>query len=124
MGRRKDQAQFNMRLSKSLLKRLQIAAKDQDRSVNSEMVHRLEQSFQASATHLNAMAQAFLDLAVNKVASEKLASETPYSLVPPPPSEVILEARLRAAAMARGTLPDDEPELPMPRDAEPRRLLK
>jgi hypothetical protein len=121
MGRRKDQAQFNMRLSKSLLKRLQIAAKDQDRSVNSEMVHRLEQSFQASATQLNAMAQAFLDLAANKVASEKLASETPYSQVPPPPSEVILEARLRAT---RGTLPDDEPELPMPRDAEPRRLLK
>jgi hypothetical protein len=45
MGRRKDQAQFNMRLSKPLLKRLQNAAKDQDRSLNSEMVHRLEHSF-------------------------------------------------------------------------------
>jgi hypothetical protein len=47
MGRRKDQAQFNMRLSRPLLKQLQNAAKDQDRSLNSEMVHRLEHSFES-----------------------------------------------------------------------------
>jgi hypothetical protein len=45
MGQRKDQAQFNMRLDRALLKQLQAAAKKEDRSVNSEMVHRLEESF-------------------------------------------------------------------------------
>jgi hypothetical protein len=34
-----------MRLDRALLKQLQAAAKKEDRSVNSEMVHRLEESF-------------------------------------------------------------------------------
>jgi hypothetical protein len=63
MGRRKDQAQFNMRLSRPLLKQLQSAAKDQDRSLNSEMVHRLEQSFESGGqlTRLTEMVSVLLE---------------------------------------------------------------
>ena len=76
MGRRKDQAQFNMRLDRTLLKRLQVAAKNQDRSLNSEMVHRLEQSFaQGTVAQLNATARAFLDLAAQQLISEKRPAE-------------------------------------------------
>jgi Arc-like DNA binding domain len=59
MGRRKDQAQFNMRLDRPLLKRLQNAAKDQDRSLNSEMVHRLEQSFVPSEDRIPGLRNLF-----------------------------------------------------------------
>jgi hypothetical protein len=45
MGRRKDEAQFNMRLGRPLLRRLQSAAKAEHRSVNSEILHRLESTF-------------------------------------------------------------------------------
>jgi hypothetical protein len=123
MGRRKDQAQFNMRLDRQLLKRLQIAAKDQDRSVNSEMVHRLEQSFAQTVgqdqlaaltenvtklSDLHEMARAWLDLALSKLASDKtslssllagIAYDEPSDLAPPVPREA-----------PRRSEPDQEPE--------------
>ena len=130
MGRRKDQAQFNMRLDKPLLKQLQNAAKDQDRSVNSEMVHRLEQSFTRDSLQdrlaentdrlsaLLNMAQAWLTLAAKAPDKEDV-----YQNVYRETAARILEtARLMAQEQAKGapgararTILGQEPELPMAR---------
>src|SRR6516164_185024 len=70
MGRRKDDAQFNVRLSRPLLKRLQNAAKDQNRSVNAEIVHRVGLSFSPGGLdQIGGVTQAFLDHAVDTLMS-------------------------------------------------------
>jgi hypothetical protein len=126
MGRRKDQAQFNMRLDKPLLKQLQNAAKDQDRSVNSEMVHRLEQSFTQDSIQdrltentdrlsaLLNMAQQWLTLAAKAPDKQDIYRQTA--------ARMLESARLMGQEQAKGapgararTILGQEPELPMAR---------
>jgi hypothetical protein len=117
MGRRRDQAQFNMRLGRPLLKRLQNAARDQDRSVNSEMVYRLEQSFAQATSHVTddarrrallEMADAWLALAANRLQSDDLLTGDLASRDP--------QARsLFGSPRTRNIPGNEEPELPIPR---------
>jgi hypothetical protein len=132
MARRKDQAQFNMRLDKPLLKQLQNAAKDQDRSVNSEMVHRLEQSFtrdsiQDRLTENTDRLSALLNLALEwlTLAAKAPDKEDVYQDVYRQTAARILETarlRLMGQEQAKGapgararTILGQEPELPMAR---------
>jgi hypothetical protein len=138
MGRRKDDAQFNMRLGKPLLKRLQNAAKDQNRSVNSEMVRRVEQSFsQSGADQINSAAQQFLDLAIEKLmSSDDPDSELRWFRPGEEAAEVLSQELYRKAGreylagriaegdrlrlMALALCPHQEPELPMTKLFQPR----
>jgi hypothetical protein len=134
MGRRKDQAQFNMRLDKPLLKQLQNAAKDQDRSVNSEMVHRLEQSFTRDSIQdrltentdrlsaLLNMAQAWLTLAPKAPDKEDVYRETAARMLETARLMGQEQAEGRPGARARPIL-GQEPELPMARPG-PHKLEK
>jgi hypothetical protein len=76
MGRRPDDAQFNLRLSRPLLKQLQTAAKTSRRSLNSEMLLRLEITFRPA---IQRMLDAYLDVAkLEQMAEtwERLAANT------------------------------------------------
>ena len=111
-----DIVQFKLRIREGLRGRLESAAKNQERSLNSEIVARLEESFRrgelASLTEnvdrlsaLHERTQAlFASPALGEWVARKLAER---------------EAQQKARA-----LPDQEPELPMPHESASSRLLK
>jgi hypothetical protein len=122
MAKRKktDIVQFKLRIREGLRGRLESAAKNQERSLNSEIVTRLEESFRrselASLTEnvdrlsaLHERTQAFFARVSSSPAPRKWIGEM----------EAEMEARQKARA-----LPDQEPELPMPHESASSRLLK
>jgi Arc-like DNA binding domain len=130
MARRKtDMVQFKVRLREDLRKRLEIAAKNQDRSLNSEMVHRLEHSFapaEEATTFLRNLLRGMLenlgpgelsDLAPPMPASEagkgeviNLIDALRQKLGRAPTIDELHAARRRALQVEPS---DEEPELPM-----------
>ena len=148
MARRKEDAQFNVRLSKPLLKRLQSAARDSNRSVNSEIVYRIGLSFSPGGLdQVGGVTQAVLDHAVDtlmssdnpgselslfrrsdigrwlaKVLSEELYKRAGRAYVE---SKIAEGDRIRrlaseAASTSRASpQSDQEPELPTPRHKGP-----
>ena len=96
MAKRKktDFVQFKIRFRESLRSRLEVSAKGQERSLNSEIVARLEQSFEReSITHIRDQAEKVLELILDQ--NQRRAAL------------VAIEAR-----QAQKTF-YDEPELPM-----------
>jgi hypothetical protein len=137
MARRKtDMIQFKIRMLEELRKRLEVSAKTERRSLNAEIVARLEQSFGQPLT-FSSMTQGFLDGIVEKLmSSDDLEDDLRWFRVNPTTRAVgemlsrelygragtkyqtgqIAEGdRLRLMALA---LAGQEPELPMPHQSK------
>jgi hypothetical protein len=111
-----DIVQFKLRIREGLRGRLESAAKNQERSLNSEIVARLEESFRRSEV-------ASLTENVDRLSA---LHERTQALFRSPLVEWVarrLEADKEAGEKARA-LPDQEPELPMPHESASSRLLK
>jgi hypothetical protein len=103
MGRRKDDAQFNLRLSRPLLKQLQTAANTNRRSLNSEMLLRLEITLRPA---VQKMLDTYLD-----VANLKRMAETWERLAVKTSNKEQAEKLIKRAELARELLEEQEQEL-------------
>jgi hypothetical protein len=114
MAKRKktDIVQFKLRIREGLRGRLESAAKNQERSLNSEIVARLEESFRRSEL-------ASLTENVDRLSALYERTQGLFLMGVPPVLRAEMEAREKARA-----LPDQEPELPMPHESASSRLLK
>jgi hypothetical protein len=103
MGRRPDDAQFNLRLSRPLLKRLQTAAKTNRRSLNSEMLLRLEITFRPAV-------QRMLDTYLDVATLERMA-ETWERSAANTSNKAQAEMYIKRAELARELMGEQETEL-------------
>jgi hypothetical protein len=103
MGRRPDDAQFNLRLGRPLLKQLQTAAKTNRRSLNSEMLLRLEITLRPA---VQKMLDTYLD-----VANLKRMAETWERLAANTSNKAQAEKLIKRAELARELLAEQEQEL-------------
>jgi hypothetical protein len=115
--KRTDIVKLQLRIREGLRGRLESAAKNQERSLNSEIVARLEESFRRS--ELASLTKKFSALqermqALTALVSRGRALGERFDRI-----EAEMEARQKARA-----LPDQEPELPMPHESASSRLLK
>jgi predicted transcriptional regulator len=110
--KRTDIVKLQLRIREGLRGRLESAAKNQERSLNSEIVARLEESFRRSelasltenVDRLSALHERTRALFASTALGEWVAR---------------MEAQQKARALA-----DQEPELPMPHESASSRLLK
>jgi len=93
-----DMIQFKVRMLEELRKRLEVSAETKRRSLNAEIVARLEQSF-GSATQLNEAAQTFIDFVTDRLASD------PSNLAPRVPREARTGSLLRGLMGAIEDIP-------------------
>jgi len=103
MARRKEDAQFNLRLSRPLLKQLQTAANTNRRSLNSEMLLRLEITLRPAVQR---MLDTYLDLA-----NLKRMAETWERLATKYPDHERAEQWIKRAELARELEAEQEIEL-------------
>jgi hypothetical protein len=111
MGRRPEDAQFNLRLGRPLLKQLQAAAKANRRSLNSELLLRLEITLRPAVQR---MLDTYLDLA-----NVKRMAETWERLAAKYPDHARAEQWKKRAELARELEAEQEIELtPLQSDVE------
>ena len=114
--KRTDIVKLQLRIREGLRGRLESAAKNQERSLNSEIVARLEESFRRSEL-------ASLTETVDRLSA--LHERTQALFASPALGEwVARHLAEREAQQKARALPDQEPELPMPHESASSRLLK
>jgi len=114
--KRTDVVKLQLRIREGLRGRLESAAKNQERSLNSEIVARLEESFRRGE---------LASLTENVDRLSALHERTQALFASPALVEwVARHLAEREAQQKARALPDQEPELPMPHESASSRLLK
>jgi Arc-like DNA binding domain len=115
--KRTDIVKLQLRIREGLRGRLESAAKNQERSLNSEIVARLEESFRRSEL-------ASLTENVDRLSAVYEGARALLARVSSSPALGEWVIREREARQKARALPDQEPELPMPHESAGSRLLK